>query len=121
MSSQASFNLSSELPAWKKLDSTYESVGKTLKVKDEFAADKQRFAKFSETFTNYDGSEILFDFSKNIINDEIKAQLLDLAKEAGVEKLRDAMFNGDKINETEGRAVYHVALRNRSMKTMAVD
>ncbi|KAM9891610.1 hypothetical protein OXX69_012254, partial [Metschnikowia pulcherrima] len=71
--------------------------------------------------TNYDGSEILFDFSKNIINDEIKAQLLDLAKEAGVEKLRDAMFNGDKINETEGRAVYHVALRNRSMKTMAVD
>ncbi|KAJ8144073.1 hypothetical protein OY671_002816 [Metschnikowia pulcherrima] len=121
MSSQASFNLSSELPAWKKLDSTYESVGKTLKVKDEFAADKQRFAKFSETFTNYDGSKILFDFSKNIINDEIKAQLLDLAKEAGVEKLRDAMFNGDKINETEGRAVYHVALRNRSMKTMAVD
>ncbi|KAM9898736.1 hypothetical protein OXX79_006137 [Metschnikowia pulcherrima] len=121
MSSQASFNLSSELPAWKKLDSTYESVGKTLKVKDEFAADKQRFAKFSETFTNYDGSEILFDFSKNIINDEIKAQLLDLAKEAGVEKLRDAMFNGDKINETEGRAVYHVALRNRTMKTMAVD
>lgn len=121
MSNLSSFNLSSELPAWKKLEATYETVGRTLKVKDEFAADKQRYAKFSETFTNYDGSEILFDFSKNIINDEIKTQLLDLAKEAGVEKLRDEMFKGSKINETEDRAVYHVALRNRALKPMEVD
>lgn len=121
MSAQSSFNLSTELPAWKQLETTYESVGKTLKVTDEFSADSDRFAKFSETFTNYDGSKILFDFSKNIINDKIKAELVELAKEAGVEKLRDAMFSGAKINETEGRAVYHVALRNRALKKMEVD
>lgn len=121
MSAQSSFNLSTELPAWKQLESTYESIGKTLKVSEEFANDADRFSKFSETFKNYDGSEILFDFSKNIINDKIKAQLVELAKEAGVENLRDAMFSGAKINETEGRAVYHVALRNRALKKMEVD
>lgn len=121
MSQFADFNLSTQLPAWKKLEQTYETVGKTLKVKDEFANDPKRFEKFSETFKNYDGSEILFDFSKNIINDEIKEQLVQLAKEAGVEKLRDAMFKGEKINETEGRAVYHVALRNTEKKKMEVD
>lgn len=117
----STFDLSSELPAWKELEKSYESVGKTLKVKDEFANDKERFTKFSEVFHNYDGSEVLFDFSKNIINDKIKSELIELAKEAGVEKLRDAMFAGDKINETEGRAVYHVALRNRDLKPMKVD
>lgn len=117
----ASFNLSSDLPAWKTLEATYESVGRTLKVKDEFALDPKRFDKLSHTFTNYDGSKILFDFSKNICNDEIKKQLVQLAREAGVEKLRDQMFNGDKINVTEDRAVYHVALRNRAMKPMSVD
>lgn len=121
MSTYSSFNLLSELPAWKDLESTYESVGKTLKVKDEFAKDPQRFEKFSETFKNYDGSEILFDFSKNIVNDEIKKELIALAKSTGVEKLRDAMFSGAKINETEGRAVFHVALRNRALKVMEVD
>ncbi|WPK25020.1 hypothetical protein PUMCH_002319 [Australozyma saopauloensis] len=121
MSEQSSFNLSTELPAWKQLETTYEAVGKTLKVTEEFSSDSERFSKFSETFTNYDGSKILFDFSKNIINDKIKNELVELCKEAGVEKLRDAMFSGAKINETEGRAVYHVALRNRSLKKMEVD
>lgn len=121
MSSFTTFNLSTELPAWKKLEATYESTGKALKVKDEFARDSNRYAKFSEVFTNYDQSEILFDFSKNIINDEIKTQLVALAKEAGVEQLRDAMFAGEKINLTEVRAVYHAALRNRDMKEMKVD
>lgn len=116
-----SFNLSTELPAWKQLETTYEKIGKTLKVKDQFKEDPARFKKFSETFTNYDGSEVLFDFSKNIINDEIKKELVELAREAGVEKLRDAMFNGEKINSTEERAVYHVALRNRALKEMSVD
>lgn len=115
------FNLLLELPAWKQLESTYESLGRTLKVKDQFAADPERFAKFSELFVNYDSLEVLFDFSKNIIDDRIKAELIELAREAGVEKLRDEMFAGAHINETEDRAVYHVALRNRGMKRMAVD
>lgn len=114
------FKLSTELPSWKKLQSIYESIDQ-FNVLEEFSKDPQRFEKYSKTFENFDGSEILFDFSKNLINDEIKQSLLSLAKEANIEKLRDEMFNGDKINSTEGRAVYHVALRNRSMKPMLVD
>lgn len=121
MSQFSQFNLLLELPAWKKLEQTYEQAGKTLKVKDEFAKDPKRFEKFSNTFVNFDGLKIFFDFSKNIINDEIKEQLLELARQANVEQLRDDMFRGAKINETEHRAVYHVALRNRAMKVMQVD
>ncbi|CAH6720695.1 glucose-6-phosphate isomerase [[Candida] jaroonii] len=114
------FKLSTELPSWKKLQSIFESIDQ-FNVLEEFTKDPQRFEKYSKTFKNFDDSEILFDFSKNLINDEIKQSLLSLAKEANIEKLRDEMFNGDKINSTEGRAVYHVALRNRSMKPMLVD
>lgn len=115
------FKLSSELPAWSKLESTYKEKGADFKVKQAFEKDPKRFEKFSKTFTNHDGSKILFDFSKNLIDEEIFGQLVQLAKEAKVEKLRDAMFNGEKINFTEQRAVYHVALRNISQKTMKVD
>jgi glucose-6-phosphate isomerase len=116
-----SFNLSSELPAWKALQKTYDTSAKDFKVTDAFARDPQRFDKYYKQFTNYDGSKILFDFSKNLVDDDVLAQLLQLAKEANVEQLRDAMFAGDKINTTEGRAVYHAALRNRAMKPMKVD
>lgn len=115
------FKLSSELPAWSKLETTYKEKGADFKVKQAFEKDPKRFEKFSKTFTNHDGSKILFDFSKNLIDEEIFGQLVQLAKEAKVEKLRDAMFNGEKINFTEQRAVYHVALRNISQKAMKVD
>ncbi|CCE82701.1 Piso0_002442 [Millerozyma farinosa CBS 7064] len=115
------FKLSSELPAWSKLETTYKEKGTDFKVKQAFEKDPKRFEKFSKTFTNHDGSKILFDFSKNLIDEEIFGQLVQLAKEARVEKLRDAMFNGEKINFTEQRAVYHVALRNISQKAMKVD
>ncbi|RLV91033.1 Glucose-6-phosphate isomerase [Spathaspora sp. JA1] len=117
----SSFNLSSDLPAWKKLQATYDTVGEKFSVKEEFEKDSSRFDNFSRTFQNYDGSKILFDYSKNLINKEILDQLLQLAKEAGVEKLRNDMFAGDHINSTEDRAVYHVALRNRALKKMPVD
>ena len=55
----------------------------------------KRFEEFSWIYKNYDDSKILFDFSKNLVNKEILDQLVTLAKEAGVEKLRDAMFAGD--------------------------
>lgn len=73
-----------------------------------------RFTKLSRTFSGLPGSEgpILFDFSKNIIDDEGFKLLCTLAKEAGVEDLRDQMFAGEHINFTEDRAVGHVALRN---------
>ncbi|CAR23591.1 glucose-6-phosphate isomerase [Lachancea thermotolerans CBS 6340] len=115
------FKLASELPAWSKLQALYDAKSKSLNVKDEFAKDSKRFEKWSKTFKNYDGSEILFDFSKNLVDDEVLAALLELAKEAKVTELRDAMFNGEHINFTEDRAVYHVALRNRANRVMKVD
>jgi glucose-6-phosphate isomerase len=63
----------------------------------------------------------LFDFSKNFVTEETIKLLVELAKEAGLEKLRDDMFAGEKINFTEKRAVYHVALRNTSNQPMSVD
>ncbi|CAN6615652.1 glucose-6-phosphate isomerase [Trichomonascus vanleenenianus] len=117
----ASFSQSTELQSWKTLQDLYDSGAKNLSVKEEFAKDPKRFEKFSRTLTNHDGSKILFDFSKNIVNEDIFNALIKLAKEAKVEQLRDAMFAGEKINFTEDRAVYHVALRNQSNKPMSVD
>jgi glucose-6-phosphate isomerase len=117
----SSFNLTSELPAYKALQALYDNGAKNLKVVDEFKSDGQRFEKYSKTFTNFDGSKILFDFSKNLVNDEVLKELVTLAKQANVEKLRDEMFKGEHINTTEDRAVYHVALRNRANKPMSVD
>ncbi|MGB5836040.1 MAG: glucose-6-phosphate isomerase, partial [Albidovulum sp.] len=56
--------------------------------------------------------ELLFDYSKTNIDQETKDQLVSLAEEMQVAARRDAMFSGAKINETEGRAVLHTALRN---------
>lgn len=56
--------------------------------------------------------DLLFDYSKTNIDDATRDLLLGLAQDADVEARRDAMFAGEKINETEGRAVLHTALRN---------
>lgn len=103
------------------MQNLYESKGKTFSTRDAFAKDTERYSKFSHTFTNFDGSKILFDYSKNLIDEEIMSSLFELAKEANVESLRNDMFSGKHINNTEDRAVFHVALRNRSMKPMSVD
>lgn len=65
--------------------------------------------------------EILIDYSKNLINDEIWKQLLQLAKQRNVPEYRDAMMSGKYINTTEKRAVLHVALRNRSLDPILVN
>lgn len=106
---------------FKKLQTLYEKKGKRLSVPAEFAKDPERFEKFSHTFENFDGSKILFDFSKNRIDEEILDALVELAKEAKVEELRDLMFAGEHINFTEDRAVYHVALRAHGDEPMKVD
>ncbi len=67
------------------------------------------------------GGELLFDYSKNLINKEVFDLLIKLAKSRGVEKMRDAMFSGQKINFTENRAVLHIALRNRTNTPILVD
>jgi glucose-6-phosphate isomerase len=114
------FSQANELSAWKALAEHHRGLSKEFVLKDYFKKDPSRFSKFSRTFKGPDG-EVLFDFSKNFLTEETLQLLVNLAKEAELEKLRDAMFAGDKINFTENRAVYHVALRNTSGSPMQVE
>jgi glucose-6-phosphate isomerase len=110
------------LSAWKALQDHHNTVGKGFVLKKAFAKDPSRFEKFSFTFNNTaDESEILFDFSKNFLTEETLKLLVDVAKEAKLEDLRDAMFRGEKINFTEDRAVLHTALRNVTNEVVKVD
>jgi glucose-6-phosphate isomerase len=104
-----------EHPAHAALMAHHETV-KGLTMRDLFAADPGRFDKYSLRL-----GEILFDYSKNRVTGETMGLLFDLARQAGVEARRDAMFAGEKINRTENRAVLHVALRNRSNRPIVVD
>lgn len=116
------FSQASDLEAWQQLQEHHTTLGRNIVLKDIFQKDPDRFTKFSRTFKNTaDKSEILFDFSKNFITEETLQLLVSLAKEAGLEKLRDDMFAGEAINSTENRAVYHVALRNVTNQPMKVN
>lgn len=116
------FAQANELPAWKSLMEHHDKLGRGMVLKSEFEKDPKRFQKYSRTFKNEaDGSEMLFDFSKNFLTDETLPLLTKLAQEAKLEELRDDMFKGEKINFTEKRAVYHVALRNTKNEPMQVD
>ena len=85
-------------------------------MKDMFAQDPDRFNKFSMTF-----EDILLDYSKNRITEETMDLLYKLADQQDVKGKAQAMFSGQKINDTEGRAVLHVALRNQSNTPILVD
>ncbi|XP_071377238.1 glucose-6-phosphate isomerase b isoform X2 [Centroberyx affinis] len=100
-------------PAFHKLQDWYTAHALNLNLRHMFDADKERFSKFSTTLKTEDG-DILLDYSKNLITEEVMKMLVDLAMSRGVEAAREKMFSGEKINFTEGRAVLHVALRNRS-------
>jgi len=95
-------------------DHYIDIVSKSLK--ELFEADDQRFTKFSLQF-----EDILLDYSKNRIDDETVALLMQLARECSLNKAIEAMFSGEKINVTEGRPVLHTALRNRSNTPVLVD
>ncbi|MEO6905914.1 MAG: glucose-6-phosphate isomerase [Ginsengibacter sp.] len=96
--------------AWRKLQDHFKEM-KQISIKDLFVEDAERFKKYSFAVT-----DIICDFSKNIINDETKKLLLELANECELQKAIKAMFTGELINETEGRSVLHTALRNFSGK-----
>jgi glucose-6-phosphate isomerase len=115
------FSQATDLAAWKALAEHHKTLSQNIVLKEYFKEDPQRFEKYSHVFKGADGGETLFDFSKNFLNDETLSLLVNLAKEAGLEELRDCMFAGDKINFTENRAVYHVALRNVSKVKMEVN
>ncbi|XP_004067494.1 glucose-6-phosphate isomerase [Oryzias latipes] len=107
-------------PNFEKLQHWFTAHALNLNVRHLFEADKERFRKFSLTLNTEDG-DILLDYSKNLITDEVMKMLTDLGKSRGIEAAREKMFTGDKINFTEGRAVLHVALRNRSNTPILVE
>ena len=102
-------------PTWQALKEE-RKAWKALHLRNLFARDKKRAERFSLQM-----DDLLLDYSKNLIRPQTMKLLLKLAREAGVETLRDAMFAGEKINLTEGRAVLHTALRNRSDRPVLVD
>ena len=102
--------------AWKALTAHFESA-QDMDMKELFAQDAKRFESFSTRF----GSDILVDYSKNLIDAETMQHLFALANETEVKSAIEAMFSGDAINKTEGRSVLHTALRNRSDKPVMVD
>jgi len=101
--------------AYKYLADHYISINEKS-LKQLFAEDQERFEKFSLQL-----EDILVDFSKNRINDETLALLIQLAKECQLGEAIKAMFSGEKINQTEGREVLHTALRNQSGSPVIVD
>jgi len=94
--------------SWKKLKEHYRGM-KNVHMANLFRFDRERFSRFSITF-----EDLLVDYSKNIITRETVRLLLGLARECKLREAMERMFTGDEINETEKRAVLHVALRNRS-------
>ena len=101
--------------SWRKLSDHYKKMEPVL-MKDLFAADPDRFNKFSFKF-----NDVLVDCSKNRITAETLSLLIDLADETGVREAIESMFKGEKINATENRAVLHIALRNRTNGPILVD
>ncbi|MEP7144452.1 MAG: glucose-6-phosphate isomerase [Ferruginibacter sp.] len=102
-------------PSWQALQQHFEEM-KNLPIKDLFAADDERFSKFSLVAQN-----IVFDYSKNNITEKTIRLLLQLANDCKLDDAIKAMFAGEKINETENRAVLHTALRNFSGKPVMVE
>jgi glucose-6-phosphate isomerase len=101
--------------AWKDLKAHFKAI-KSTHMRDLFDEDPQRFEQFSIEWDN-----LLVDFSKNRITSETLDLLLDLAKECKLGDGIQQLFGGAVINETEGRSVLHVALRNRSNDPVEVD
>ena len=104
-----------DLPEWKALQNHYESV-RDLHLRSLFASDAGRAGRFS-----VEAAGLFLDYSKNRITDETVRLLVSLARARGVEARRDAMFSGEKINVSEGRAVLHVALRAPRDQQIVVD
>ncbi len=101
--------------AWRALGAHYENM-RDVPMKDLFAADPGRFDRFSIRL-----GDILVDFSKNRVTGETLGLLVGLAREVGVAEAIEKLFTGAAINETEGRAVLHTALRNRGDSPVMVD
>ncbi len=102
-------------PAWTALLAHKATIDRTT-MRDLFTVDPGRFQRMSREVAG-----LFVDWSKHRATDETLSLLLALASQQGVESWRDRMFAGDKLNGTEGRAVLHTALRNRSNRPILVD
>lgn len=98
-------------PEWNQLKDHYENDMKKTTLRKLFHDNPDRFQEFS-----FKDEDFLIDFSKNLINNQTKQLLLQLASACKLSEAIPAMFNGEVINETENRPVLHVALRNFSDK-----
>ncbi|CAM4339148.1 glucose-6-phosphate isomerase [Pseudoalteromonas maricaloris] len=104
-----------DLDSWQKLSGSAQRV-EQQHLKTMFENDAQRFEKFSRQIPG-----VLFDFSKQRIDDQTFSEMMQLAKESDIALWREKMFSGEKINITEDRAVLHTALRNRANTPIYVD
>jgi len=101
--------------AWRLLEEKFDRT-KDVQMSEQFKQDPSRFDKMSIRF-----EDILVDFSKNRIDENTLELLLQLAKECDLKSSIASMFGGEHINQTEDRAVMHVALRNRGDEPVLVD
>ena len=104
-----------QLPAWKALQAHYETIA-PQHLREIFKQDPERGTRLTASF-----EDIYLDYSKHRITDETVKLLLELGRQSGLAAQRDAMFAGEKINTTEGRAVLHVALRAPKDQAIQVD
>jgi glucose-6-phosphate isomerase len=104
-----------QTPEWQAMLAHHAAV-RDVHLRDLFADDPERATRFTA-----EGGHLFLDYSKHRITDETIRLLLDVAKAAGVEEQRTAMFAGRHINATEDRAVLHTALRLPADETLRVD
>ena len=102
-------------PQWDALEQLFAEK-KDLNLRELFAADPQRAARLA-----FDAAGLHVDLSKNLVDDDVLTALVELARAADVEARRDAMFDGEHINNTEDRAVLHTALRQPADAQLSVD
>jgi len=95
-----------ETAAWRQLHERFRESGAAFDLRNAFAHDAKRFEHFSQQ-----APHVFADLSKNLVDDATEQQLFALAAETQVERYRDAMFAGERINNTEQRAVKHWLLR----------
>jgi glucose-6-phosphate isomerase len=102
-------------PTWQALNQHKKDI-EPISLREMFKSDPNRFNQFHIQF-----NDLLLDFSKHHISTETISLLVKLAKEADLENWRDRMFEGEKINSTEHRAVLHTALRNQNQTPIMSD
>lgn len=103
------------MPEWNALAKHRDEIGE-VHLRELFADDPRRAERYALTV-----GDLYVDYSKHLVTDDTLRLLRELAKATGVAELRDAMFRGEKINTTEGRAVLHTALRAPESAVIEVD